>query len=84
MSEIATISTAQLEEKRRDLDVHLIDVRPVDAYNGWRLENEARGGHIPGARSLPLKWAQYIDWIEIVRNKKHPARPAHHHLWIPK
>lgn len=69
MTEIATISTAQLEEKRRNLDVQLIDVRPADAYNGWRLQNELRGGHIPGARSLPLKWASYIDWIEIIRNK---------------
>lgn len=47
----------------------VIDVRPVEAYNGWRLNNETRGGHITGARSLPLKWASYIDWIEIVRSK---------------
>ncbi|MBD3277160.1 MAG: thiosulfate sulfurtransferase, partial [Candidatus Aegiribacteria sp.] len=26
------------------------------AYNGWRLRNEHRGGHIPGARSIPLSW----------------------------
>ena len=47
----------------------IIDVRPVDAYNGWKLQNEHRGGHIKGARSLPAKWADYIDWIEIVRSK---------------
>lgn len=47
----------------------VIDLRSVDAYNGWRMENESRGGHIPGARSLPSKWARYIDWIEIVRGK---------------
>ena len=47
----------------------IIDVRPVDAYNGWKLQNEQRGGHITGARSLPAKWADYIDWIEIVRSK---------------
>ncbi len=69
MVEIATISTSGIEEKRRSLGVQLIDVRPADAYNGWRLQNEQRGGHIPGARSLPLKWASYIDWIEIIRNK---------------
>jgi len=28
-----------------------------------------RGGHIKGARSLPIKWTNYIDWIEIVRSK---------------
>ncbi len=49
--------------------ITLIDVRPVEAYNGWCLKNEARGGHIPGARSLPASWAKYMDWIEIVRSK---------------
>lgn len=47
----------------------VIDVRSVDAYNGWRMQNEIRGGHIKGAKSLPLKWTKYIDWIEIVRSK---------------
>jgi molybdopterin synthase sulfurtransferase len=50
--------------------VHIIDIRPVDAYNGWRLNGESRGGHIPGARNIPLKWFNYIDWIEIVRRKE--------------
>ncbi len=47
----------------------IIDVRDVNAYNGWRLMGEKRGGHIRSARSLSSKWASYIDWIEIVRNK---------------
>ena len=47
----------------------IIDVRSVDAYNGWKLQNELRGGHIKGAKSLPLKWTKYLDWIEIVRSK---------------
>jgi molybdopterin synthase sulfurtransferase len=50
-------------------DVRIIDVRPADAYNGWKMHGEFRGGHIKGARSLPLKWFNYIDWIEIVRQK---------------
>ncbi|WP_397546987.1 rhodanese-like domain-containing protein [Rhodothermus marinus] len=48
----------------------LIDVRPIDAYNGWCLRGEPRGGHIPGAKALPAKWADYLDWIEIVRHKQ--------------
>ncbi|MFC2087185.1 rhodanese-like domain-containing protein [Bacteroidota bacterium] len=48
---------------------YVIDVRSADAYNGWKLKGENRGGHIKGAKSLPLKWAGYIDWIEIVRSK---------------
>ena len=47
----------------------IVDVRPIDAYNGWRLHGEPRGGHIAGARALPFKWSAYLDWIEIVRRK---------------
>jgi thiosulfate/3-mercaptopyruvate sulfurtransferase len=63
------ISTEQLFEKIGHPDIQIIDIRPVDAYNGWSLQGEARGGHIPGARSLPFKWSQYMDWIEMVRHK---------------
>ncbi len=63
------ITTPELEELIENSSGSIIDVRPVEAYNGWRLKNEKRGGHISGARSLPLKWASYIDWIEIVRSK---------------
>jgi len=49
--------------------VKVIDIRSVDAYNGWQLQSETRGGHISGAKSLPAKWLKYIDWIEIVRHK---------------
>jgi thiosulfate/3-mercaptopyruvate sulfurtransferase len=64
------ISTQELLEKMKNPDVKIIDIRSVDAYNGWREENEKRGGHIKGAKSLPARWAKYIDWIEIVRSKK--------------
>ncbi|MFU8842700.1 MAG: rhodanese-like domain-containing protein [Bacteroidales bacterium] len=54
-------------------DVRLVDIRPFEAYNGWTLNNEKRGGHIQGAKSLPANWLQYIDWIEMVRKKQiHP------------
>ncbi len=63
------ISTAELQKQLSDPHTTVIDIRPVEAYNGWKLNKEARGGHIRGARSLPLKWTNYIDWIEIVRSK---------------
>ena len=66
---IKEINTAKLYTNLENPDYQVIDVRPVDAYNGWKLENEARGGHIKGARSLPLKWTNYMDWIEVVRSK---------------
>ncbi len=64
-----SISTSQLLSLLEEGKINIVDVRPVDAYNGWSLKNERRGGHIPGARSLPHKWTAYIDWIEIVRSK---------------
>ena len=63
------ISTAELKKQLSDPQTSIIDVRPIEAYNGWKISNESRGGHIKGARSLPLKWTNYIDWIEIVRSK---------------
>jgi len=70
------LTTREVAAAHRKKDVMLIDVRSADAYNGWKLRNEWRGGHIPGARSLPAKWARYIDWPDIVQAKK--ILPAHH------
>ncbi len=66
---ITEVSTREILSFLGNHSVHIIDVRPVDAYNGWKLAGEKRGGHIPGARSIPLKWVNYIDWIEIIRKK---------------
>ena len=63
------ISTRQLQHMLGKPAVKVIDIRPVEAYNGWILKNEQRGGHIKGAKSLPTKWLNYLDWIEIVRHK---------------
>jgi len=67
MHEITTPELLQLFEKEGTV---IIDVRSPDAYNGWQLHNEPRGGHIPGARSLPEKWIRYMDWIEMVMHKQ--------------
>ena len=69
MNMLREISTERLTELMRRR-VKIIDLRSVEAYNGWKLQNEKRGGHIPGAKSLPLKWTNYMDWIEIVRHKE--------------
>jgi thiosulfate/3-mercaptopyruvate sulfurtransferase len=73
---VGQISTDDLLPFLNHKEVKIIDVRPVEAYNGWSLEDESRGGHISGAKSLPLKWTNYIDWIEIVRHKQ--ILPEHH------
>lgn len=64
------ISTDQLKQKHVLPSTQVIDVRPVEAYNGWALQGETRGGHIAGARSLPAGWLNYLDWIEMVRHKE--------------
>jgi thiosulfate/3-mercaptopyruvate sulfurtransferase len=64
------ISTTQLKKHLEFPGIQVIDVRSADAYNGWQLRGEARGGHIAGARSLPAKWLNYLDWIEMVRHKQ--------------
>ena len=69
MTELNQISTKELELLLERGDTKIIDVRPIDAYNGWQLENEIRGGHIKGAKSLPIKWIEYPDWIKIVTSK---------------
>ena len=70
------ITTSHLRTLLDDPEVRIIDIRPVDAYNGWALNGEKRGGHIPGAKSLPYKWTGYMDWIEMVRHKE--IEPRHH------
>jgi len=70
LQKISSISTEEMLNKLENPDFQLIDVRPIEAYNGWKIKNENRGGHIKGARSVPFKWLNYIDWIEIVRTKE--------------
>lgn len=48
----------------------IVDIRPIEAYNGWRLKNETRGGHITGAKSLPFSWMKFMDWVEALHEKK--------------
>ena len=64
------ITTTELLNMIQKPDVIILDVRSVDAFNGLALKGESRSGHISGARSLPAKWLNYIDWIEIVRHKQ--------------
>jgi molybdopterin synthase sulfurtransferase len=70
------ISTNEFAARAADPAHTLVDVRPLAAYNGWRLAGEARGGHVPGARSLPLEWTRFLDWVDALERKGlDPARP---------
>ena len=63
------ISTKQLEKVIDSESHRIFDVRPVDAYNGWTLKGERRGGHIRGAKAIPVSWTDEENWDEIVRSK---------------
>ncbi|WP_212747610.1 rhodanese-like domain-containing protein [Fodinibius saliphilus] len=70
MSQMAKeLSTKEVVSKIEKENVQLIDIRPIAAYNGWALEGEQRGGHIPGAKSIPLQWTGYMDWVEVLEEK---------------
>ena len=62
-----TISTEQLRTHLRDDDLTIVDTRPLAAYNGWRLNGEPRGGHLPGAVAFPSAWLRSVDDAEIDR-----------------
>jgi len=64
------ISTEKLSQLVDQSDTTIIDIRPIDAYNGWKLNGEIRKGHIKGAKSLPYSWTQYLDWVDVVRSKE--------------
>lgn len=69
MLKFTELSTQELVALYEDKNSVVIDVRLIDAYNGWKGENEFRGGHIKGAKSLPAQWTTYPEWIDIVRSK---------------
>ena len=66
-AELPAIGPADLRSRLDDPNLALVDVRPLSAYNGWRLGPERRGGHIPGAVSFPSAWLTSVDRPEIER-----------------
>jgi thiosulfate/3-mercaptopyruvate sulfurtransferase len=66
---IGSISTDAFLQQVERIDHNILDVRPMAAYNGWRLNGEPRGGHVPGAHSIPLQWTQFMDWVEVPDEK---------------
>jgi thiosulfate/3-mercaptopyruvate sulfurtransferase len=67
-----TISTAELAQQLGSLEVIIVDVRPMAAYNGWQLQGETQGGHIRGAVACPLSWTEGVeanDLRTLIRSK---------------
>lgn len=62
----SSISTEELSERLADSEVVVLDVRSSPAYNGWKLQGEARGGHIRGAISFPISWTAAVTGPDLV------------------
>lgn len=69
MKNVPTLSTNELKSLMNEKTGKVIDIRPIAAYNGWQLRDERRGGHIPKAKSIPLQWTRYMDWVEVLEEK---------------
>jgi len=63
----ATLTPDELGARLGNATLTILDVRPIAAYNGWRLGDEARGGHVPGAASFPAAWLGSVDAPEVAR-----------------
>ena len=47
---ISSLSTRAMVEASEDPECVVVDVREMAAFNGWALQHEARGGHLPGEK----------------------------------
>ena len=70
MPELKEVTTETLLALLNNSGATIVDVRSIDAYNGWQVQGEARGGHITGAKTLPEKWLDYPEWGNILQFKK--------------
>lgn len=61
--EFEMVDTETVTKALEDENSVVIDARSNDIFIGWQLENEARGGHIPGATDFSADWlsAEYDD-----------------------
>ena len=48
-------------------NVVIVDVRPDEAYNGWKLKEDINSGHIEGAISFSPQWLEGLKDSEKVR-----------------
>ena len=62
----------ELRDRLAEPGLAIVDVRPIAAFNGWRLRGEARGGHIPGAVSFPAEWLESVEPAEIAEAARRP------------
>ena len=67
---LSSVSTDTFARRAETPDHNILDARPMAAYNGWPQNGASRGGHVPGATSIPLDWTQFMDWVEVPEEKE--------------
>ena len=74
------LSVCDVSEVVNAEDWTLVDTRPTDAYNGWKLDGVKRGGHLPGAVDLPASWldSDREDKAEVLSTALHAKGIAPH------
>ncbi|HZQ15588.1 MAG TPA: rhodanese-like domain-containing protein [Gaiellaceae bacterium] len=65
VSQSDRVSTAELRARLGEPGLCVVDARPLPAFNGWRVEGDARGGHVPGAVAFPAGWLSRLDDAEL-------------------
>lgn len=55
-TELTPLSTQAVQDKLQDPSWVIVDTRLNDAYNGWKIDNIKRGGHIAGAVDFSANW----------------------------
>ena len=53
---VRTITTEDLKKNVNDDSWVIVDTQINDAFNGWKLDGVARGGHIEGAADFSANW----------------------------
>ena len=52
----SVFTTEDLKKNLKDDSWVIVDTRINDAFNGWKLDGVARGGHIEGATDFSANW----------------------------
>ncbi len=66
--QIQTVDTGKLQENIDKEDWVVVDTRIIDAFNGWKIDNVKRGGHIKGATDLSVQWLKVDDSTNLLQN----------------
>ncbi|WP_300349025.1 rhodanese-like domain-containing protein [Clostridium sp.] len=56
---LKSLTTKEVENDLKNKSWIVVDTRLSDSYNGWILDGEKRGGHIPNAEDFSANWITF-------------------------